>query len=66
VSNASSIEKTTVFEGSLEDERAALEAELARLDAERHHRASASPAPVAVPADAALAALESKLANLDF
>jgi hypothetical protein len=50
----------------LEDERAVLEAELARLDAERHHRASASSVPAAVPADAALAELESKLANLDF
>jgi DNA repair exonuclease SbcCD ATPase subunit len=66
VSNVPTTEQTTVFEGSLEDERAVLEAELARLDAERHHRASASPVPAAVPADAALAELESKLANLDF
>jgi len=66
VSNVPTTEQTTVFEGSLEDERAVLEAELARLDAERHHRASASPVPTAVPADAALAELESKLANLDF
>jgi hypothetical protein len=64
--NAPTVEQTPVFEGSLEDERAVLEAELARLDAERHHRASASSVPAAVPADAALAELESKLANLDF
>ncbi len=54
------------FEASLEDERAVLEAELARLDAERHHRATATPVPAAAPADSALADLESKLSNLDF
>jgi len=49
----------------LDSERAQLEAELARLDAERSHRQS----PVTsqpVPADAALADLESRLSNLDF
>lgn len=52
---------------SLEDERASLEAELARLDAERHHRATTAPRAAApTPGDAALASLESKLSNLDF
>ncbi len=52
---------------SMEDERAALEAELARLDAERHHRSVSATVPAtSTPADAALASLESKLSNLDF
>ena len=61
-----SVHEPPVFEGSLEDERAVLEAELARLDAERHHRATAPPSPAAATADSALAELESKLSNLDF
>ena len=61
-----SIHEPPVSEGSLEDERAVLEAELARLDAERHHRATAPPSPAAATADSALAELESKLSNLDF
>ena len=48
-----------------DDERAHLEAELARLDAERMHR-GANAAVKPVPADAALADLESRLSNLDF
>ena len=48
-----------------DDERAQLEAELARLDAERLHR-DATPAAMPVPADAALADLESRLSNLEF
>ena len=50
----------------LDEERARLEAELARLDADRTHREASSPATTPVPADAALAELESKLSNLDF
>jgi hypothetical protein len=49
----------------LDDERAQLEAELARLDAERVHREVAAPS-TAVPADAALADLESRLSNIEF
>lgn len=50
---------------SLDDERAVLEAELARLDAERSHRTAHDP--VATPAkDTALADLESRLSDLDF
>ena len=49
----------------LDDERAQLEAELARLDAERSHRTAHDP--VATPAkDTALADLESRLSDLDF
>ena len=49
----------------LDDERALLEAELARLDAERTHRTAHDP--VATPAkDTALADLESRLSDLDF
>ena len=50
----------------LDEERARLEAELARLDADRMHREASTPASTPVPADAALADLESKLSNLDF
>ena len=49
----------------LDDERAQLEAELARLDAERSHRISHDPAP-ATPKDTALADLESRLSELEF
>jgi len=49
----------------LDDERAQLEAELARIDAERSHRTAHDP--VATPAkDTALADLESRLSDLDF
>ena len=49
----------------LDDERAQLEAELARLDAERSHRTAHDP--VTTPAkDTALADLESRLSDLDF
>ena len=49
----------------LDDERAQLEAELARLDAERTHRTAHDP--VATPSkDTALADLESRLSDLDF
>lgn len=49
----------------LDDERAQLEAELARLDAERSHRISHDPAPT-TPKDTALADLESRLSELEF
>ena len=49
----------------LDDERALLEAELARLDAERNHRTAHDPV-VAPAKDTALADLESKLSDLDF
>ena len=49
----------------VDDERAVLEAELARLDAERSHRIAHNP--VEAPSkDTALADLESKLSDLDF
>ena len=57
---------TAAHHDDLDEERARLEAELARLDADRMHREASSPATTAVPADAALADLESKLSNLDF
>lgn len=50
---------------SPDDERAALEAELARLDAERHHR-DAPVSATSQPGDAALADLESRLSNVEF
>ena len=56
-------DRTTV---DLEDERAQLEAELARLDAERSHRASHAPAAPAPKADSALADLESRLSDVEF
>ena len=56
-------DRTTV---ELEDERAQLEAELARLDAERSHRASHAPAAPAPKADSALADLESRLSDVEF
>ena len=66
------VEETLVVRSSertsmdLEDERAQLEAELARLDAERGHRTShASVAPVP-KADSALADLESRLSDVEF
>ena len=49
----------------LDDERAQLEAELARLDAERSHRISHDPTPT-TPKDTALADLESRLSELEF
>ena len=49
----------------LDEERASLEAELARMDAERMHRQATAP-PTAAPADTALADLESRLSNLEF
>ncbi len=49
----------------LDDERAQLEAELARLDAERSHRISHDPA-TTTPKDTALADLESRLSELEF
>tara|TARA_B110000459_G_scaffold9808_1_gene9984 strand:- start:10057 stop:13227 length:3171 start_codon:yes stop_codon:yes gene_type:complete len=55
-----SIEPTSDLDGS--DERAALEAELAQLDASWEHRKE--PAPEAAP-DPALAALEARLSGLD-
>ena len=51
---------------SLEDERAQLEAELARLDAERTHRIAHTPAPTNNGADTALADLESRLSDIEF
>jgi hypothetical protein len=42
-----------------------LEAELARLDAERHHR-DAPVSATSQPGDAALADLESRLSNVEF
>lgn len=51
---------------SLEDERAQLEAELARLDAERSHRIAHTPAPATNGADTALADLESRLSDIEF
>lgn len=51
---------------SLEDERAQLEAELARLDAERSHRIAHTPAPTSNGADTALADLESRLSDIEF
>ena len=56
-------DRTTV---DLEDERAQLEAELARLDAERSHRASHASAAPAPKADSALADLESRLSDVEF
>ena len=60
-------EWTTSSRGSMsvEDERAQLEAELARLDAARTHRVVAAPI-TNRGADAALADLESRLSNLEF
>ena len=51
---------------SLDDERAKLEAELARLDAERSHRIAHTPAPATTGADPALADLESRLSDVEF
>jgi hypothetical protein len=51
---------------SLDDERARLEAELARLDAERSHRIAHTPAPAPTGADSALADLESRLSDVEF
>ena len=51
---------------NIEDERAQLEAELARLDAERHHRAAHAPTVPAPKADSALADLESRLSDVEF
>ena len=51
---------------SLDDERAKLEAELARLDAERSHRIAHTPAPATTGADSALADLESRLSDVEF
>ena len=56
--------ETTASMG-LDDERAQLEAELARLDAERSHRISHDPTPT-TPKDTALADLESRLSELEF
>jgi hypothetical protein len=49
----------------LDDERAQLEAELARIDAEWGHR-DTTPTATSSPPDAALADLESRLSNIDF
>ncbi|MEC7058633.1 MAG: hypothetical protein VXW90_00070, partial [Candidatus Thermoplasmatota archaeon] len=51
---------------SMEDERAQLEAELARLDADRTHRMTHTPAPTSNGADTALADLESRLSDVEF
>lgn len=51
---------------SLDDERARLEAELARIDAERSHRIAHTPAPATTGADSALADLESRLSDVEF
>ena len=51
---------------SMEDERAQLEAELARLDADRTHRMTHAPAPTSNGADTALADLESRLSDVEF
>ena len=61
------VETTTSVgqQDDLDDERAQLEAELARLDAERVHR-EVSTTNTPVPADAALAELESRLSNIEF
>ena len=50
----------------LEDERAQLEAELARLDAERSHRTSHADVAPVPKADSALADLESRLSDVEF
>ena len=52
-------------EVDLDDERAQLEAELARIDAEWGHR-DTTPTATSSPPDAALADLESRLSNIDF
>jgi len=49
----------------LDDERAQLEAELARIDAEWDHR-DTTPTATSSPPDAALADLESRLSNIEF
>ncbi|HJM54939.1 MAG TPA: hypothetical protein QGI72_01690 [Poseidonia sp.] len=49
----------------LDDERAQLEAELARIDADWDHR-GATPTATSAPPDAALADLESRLSNIEF
>lgn len=51
---------------ALDDERAKLEAELARLDAERSHRIAHTPTPAPTGADSALADLESRLSDIEF
>ena len=51
---------------SLDDERAKLEAELARLDAERSHRIAHPPTRAPTGADSALADLESRLSDIEF
>ena len=56
--------KVTGTHHDLDDERARLEAELARIDAEWSHRDAPPPTPV--PADAALTDLEARLSNIDF
>ena len=68
-SEESTVESTSPFtvpsSTDSHDERAELEAELARLDAERRHRTAHDPI-VKPSKDTALADLESKLSDLDF
>ena len=66
VSEVVATSDTSTHMDSLEDERAQLEAELARLDAERSHRIAHTPAPVSSGADTALADLESRLSDIEF
>ena len=62
------VEQTVASEpmAALDDERAMLEAELARLDAERSHRISHTLASPPKGADSALADLESRLSDIEF
>jgi len=66
VNEVVSVSESSTPMDSLEDERAQLEAELARLDAERSHRIAHTPAPTSNGADTALADLESRLSDIEF
>ena len=66
MSEVEATNETLTHVDSLEDERAQLEAELARLDAERSHRIAHTPAPASNGADTALADLESRLSDIEF